>query len=298
VAVAVLPYEPSRRDAVSTLMREVWGEWLTEEEFSWWFEGNPAGPPIISLAEEGGRLVGVACMSPYRLSVDGRVLLAPVPLHVATHPDYRGRGLFTALEEENERKASERFALALTFPNDASRAVFVSRLRWTDLRRPRVWMRPARRKRWPRGVDRVTSFGRRADELWRGLAPRYGNGLVRDGAYLDWRFASSPRPYTCLASAEGVAVLGRRRLAGRDVAYVAELVAPSGGATRRLLRACLAAAESPIVLALPPRGEAADLVRAGFVPTSRRILVMAKPLRAGVSVPARWSFSLADGDSW
>lgn len=294
----VCPYDPSRRIDVAGLMREVWGEWLTDAEFDWWFGGNPAGPPLISLAEDDGRLVGVACMSPYRLSVEGRVVVAPVPLHVATHPDLRGRGIFSALEEENERRAAERFGLALTFPNDASRRVFVSRFGWSDLRRPRIWMRPAGGRSLPRGVERVDGFRRGADDLWRALAPVYGTGLVRDGAYLDWRFASSPRGYICLASDEGVAVVGRRQVSGRDVSYVAELVAPPGRAARRLLRGCLAVAEASFLLALPPGGRAADLARLGFVPTPRRILVMAKPLRPGVAVPRRWRFSLGDGDSW
>jgi GNAT superfamily N-acetyltransferase len=299
VPIEVVPYEASRRADVAALMREVWGEWLTEAEFSWWFEGNPAGPPLISLAEEDGRLVGVACMSPYRLSIDGEFTVAPVPLHVATHPDLRGRGIFTALEEANERRAAERFGLALTFPNEASRRVFVSQFGWTDLRRPRIWTRPARGpSRLLRGVEQVDGFGRRADELWRALASSYDTGLVRDGAYLDWRFASSPRGYVCLASAEGIAVVGHRHVGGRDVAYVAELVARPGRATRRLLRACLAVADASLLLALPPRGHAADLARAGFVPTTRRILVMAKQLRPGVALSRRWTFSLGDGDSW
>jgi hypothetical protein len=39
-------------------------------------------------------------------------------------------------------------------------------------------------------------------------------------------------------------------------------------------------------------------VRLGFVPTPRRILVMAKPLRSEVALPQGWTFSLGDGDSW
>jgi GNAT superfamily N-acetyltransferase len=299
VPLEVVPYDASRRAELAGLMREVWGEWLTDPEFDWWFEGNPAGPALISLAEDEGRLVGVACMSPYRVSVAGEVTVVPVPLHVATHPDFRGRGVFSALEEANERRAAERFPLALTFPNEASRHVFVTHFGWTDLRRPRIWMRRARgHSRLPQGVERVEAFGRRADELWRALAPRYPTGLVRDGAFLDWRFASSPRAYVCLASHQGIAVVGRRQVGGRDVAYVAELVAPPGRPTRRLLRGALAAAEVSPVLALPPRDQAHDLVRVGFIPTPRRILVMAKPLRPDVVLPQDWTFSLGDGDSW
>src|SRR5207248_10803585 len=126
VTVAVRPYVPADRPEFFRLMNEVWGSYISEEEFTWWFERNPAGEPLIHVAEDGGRLVAVACMSPYRLLLEGKEQLAYVPLHVATLAGYRGRGLFGRLEEENEREASERTPVAITFPNAASRHVFLS----------------------------------------------------------------------------------------------------------------------------------------------------------------------------
>lgn len=296
--VRVAAYEPARRPELSRLLAAVWGRPPVDDELEWWLERNPAGEAIVSLAEDDGRLVGVACMSPYRLQVGGRELTALVPLHVATHPEHRRRGVFSTLERANEERAAGRAAVAITFPNAASAAVFRSRLGWVDLPGPRVWARPATRRRLPRGVRRVRAFGPEADELWRALAPRYGNSLVRDAAYLSWRFAAAPRDYACLAADDGVAVVGRRRLGPLPIAYVAELVAAPGAPARRLLRAALAVAEAAVLLTVPPLGGASDLLRLGFVPTPKRILVLGKALRAGVALPRRWTFSLGDGDSF
>jgi GNAT superfamily N-acetyltransferase len=292
-SIQVVPYDEADRPELFRLMREVWGSYLSDEEWDWWFSGRR----LITLARDDGRVVGVACMSFYRVHVDGEELEVPVPLHVATDPAYRGRGIFARLEEENERRAADEAPVALTFPNAASRRVFVGRLGWSDLRWPRVWVTLAR-GRAPRGVEVVREFGPEADELWRRVAPLYGNGLVRDRRYLNRRFAESPRDYTCLAADDGAAVVGRRTTRGVTVAYLAELVAAPGAATRRLVRAALASARAPILLALPPRGELGDLLRLGFAPTTKRVLVMAKALSPAASVPARWSFSLGDGDSW
>ena len=277
----VRPYEAPDRPELFRLMREVWGSYLSEEEFSWWFDRNPAGEPLIRLAEDDGRVVAVACMSPYRLLLNGSVQLAYVPLHVATLPAYRGRGLFARLEQENERAAAQRTAVAITFPNAASRRVFTARLGWRDLPRPRVWARPAAGR--ARAVERVERFPAETGELARTLG---GNGVLRDADYLNWRFADSPRAYTCLAGRDGFAVVGSRR----GLSYVAELVAEPGPPTRRLLSACASVATGPALLA-PGAGP-------GFVPTPKRILVMGKELRPDGRLPERWRFSLGDGDSW
>lgn len=294
----VVSYEPARRSALLGLMREVWGSARLERELEWWFERNPAGSPLISLAEHDGRVVGVACMSPYRVRLDGEEVIAPVPLHVATHPAWRGRGVFSALEEENERRAAERWPVALTFPNRASARVFAGKLGWSELPGARVWARTVVERRLPAGVEVVREVGPEADERWRALAPAYGNGLFRDRAYLEWRFAAAPRRYTLLASRDGLAVAGQRTVRGREVAYLAELVAPPGAEARRLARAALAATCARLFLALPLHGRGGELARLGFLPTPKRIAFMAKALRPEARIPGSWTLSLGDGDSW
>jgi predicted N-acetyltransferase YhbS len=263
---------------------------MSDDEFEWWFERNPAGPALIRVAEDGARIVAVAAMSPYRVLVHGEERVAFVPLHVATHPDYRGRGVFARLEAENEARAAELSPIAITFPNAASRRVFRGRLGWRDLPSPRVWATlGARRARDP--VAEVQRFGAEADELWRRVARSHG--LVRDRTYLNWRFADAPRGYRLFAGEGGLAVVGRRRVRGRELAFLADLVAESAGAAQALVRHCLRAARGVPFLALdPPAG-------LGFVPTPKRIAVMARELRAGARVPeSGWRFSLGDGDSF
>ncbi len=293
----MIPYEPGRRRELRALMEAVWGTWWSDEELDWWFDSNPSGPSLISLGEQDGRIVGMAGMSPYRMLLAGREVRVAVALHLATHPDYRRRGVLTMLERENEKRAAERSPVALVFPNAASRQVLVG-LGWRALPGPRVFARPTRRRALPDGVEPVEDFGAGADALWRLVAPLYGAGLVRDAAYLRWRFAVSPRGYMCLEAGDGVAVVGRTELRGKRVAYLAELVAEPGPATRRLLRAALAVAEAPLFLALPPAGRTGDLVRLGFLPTSRRISVLGKQMQPAGRLPRRLLLSLGDLDTW
>ena len=135
------------RDLVALLAR-VGTTQLSDEEFSWWFERNPAGEGIVSLAVDGGDVVGVAAMSFFRTVLDGSVTRLAIPVNVATDPRYRGQGVFSTLEQENEAAAAATGApLTVTFPNGASYPIFVNRLGWVDLPRLRLWARPLRARR-------------------------------------------------------------------------------------------------------------------------------------------------------
>ena len=138
-------YTRERRADLVALLARVGTTQLTDEEFAWWFDRNPAGEGIVSLAVDGGEVVGVAAMSFFRTALDGDVTRLAIPVNVATDPRYRGQGVFSTLEQENERAASDAGSpLTVTFPNGASYPIFVTRLGWIDLPRLRLWARPLR----------------------------------------------------------------------------------------------------------------------------------------------------------
>ena len=99
----------------------------------------------MSLAVDGGEVVGVAAMSFFRTALDGVETRLAIPVNVATDPRYRGQGVFSTLERENEAAAAATGSpLTVTFPNGASYPIFMSRLGWVDLPRLRLWARPLR----------------------------------------------------------------------------------------------------------------------------------------------------------
>ena len=116
-----------------------------DEEFGWWFDRNPAGEGIVSLAVDGGEVVGVAAMSFFRTRLNGVETRLAIPVNVATDARYRGQGVFSTLEHANEEAAAASGSpLTVTFPNAKSYPIFVRRLGWIDLPRLRLWARPLR----------------------------------------------------------------------------------------------------------------------------------------------------------
>jgi hypothetical protein len=87
-------YTTERRADLVALLARVGTTQLTDEEFRWWFDDNPAGEGIVSLAVDGDEVVGVAAMSFFRTVLDGTVTRLAIPVNVATDSRYRGQGVF------------------------------------------------------------------------------------------------------------------------------------------------------------------------------------------------------------
>jgi hypothetical protein len=316
-------YEPAHREQLLALMRSVGRSHINDAEFEWWFERNPSSPLLISLAHADGRVVGVAAMSFFRTLVDGREELTAVPVHVATESPFRKQGVFSELELRNEDEAAAAGApLTVTFPNAVSHRIFVRDLGWRDLPGRRVWARPLSAGAVTRyalgkkssggglraqssdargGVAPLDRFGADAGELWRSVAT--GNQFVRDESFLNWRYVDSPRDYRRFGAyrggeLRGFAVVGHAMKHGVSSGFLADLVAPEEMERVALLRRCIEelAPGTDALIALVPRGHRRAFLRAGFLPTNKRIRFVGKSLDGRALPGTDWHFTLGDFD--
>jgi hypothetical protein len=312
-------YEPAWRGRVLDLQREVWGGAASEEEWEWWFERNPAGPRLFTVVPDGERVAAASGMSSFRMRLGGDDALAVFALDAATHPDYRGRGLWSALELRNEEDSARAGAVAaLGFTNPVAGPILVGKLGWRDLTELRVWARPLLRRgelgfRGERGESRerglgvapLPRFGPETDALYAELSRRWGNHIARDSVYANWRFVDSPRPYRRFAvrrrgRLDGYAVVTYKEFAGRPVGAIADLVARSSRAAGALVARCareLTGAQA--LLAFVSAGERLRYLAGGLVPTHRSVRFIGKPLADGVLLATgreAWRFTLGDMD--
>ena len=282
-------YGPAQRDDYLRLLHDAWGDdALTGAEFDWWFARNPAGS-LMSVVRDNGTVIGVASHSLYRMVLGGDERVASFSVHATTAPAARGRGIFVGLERKHELEAEERgVAVVLAFASAPTAPLFLGPLGWTEIARLRIWARamPFGRKR----ATPVPQFRHAGD-----AAADWPDHIVRDAAYLNWRYLDSPRDYVAYDVDGGYAVLGHKRHRGRDVALVADLVGP----TRPLLRACLAGVrpETRLVFGVPARGQEPAYLACGFVPTPRSLHFMGKALAGTLDTdPRAWRFTLGDTD--
>jgi hypothetical protein len=265
-----------------------------------------------------------------------------VSVDTMTDPDFRRRGLLTEVGRhayDHWRQAGIAFVVGLPNQQWGSRASAlgwqeVSRLRWrVRLLRPE---RTAARRlgvpllarlglagaiwngawRWSMRTDatvsvrRVTSPAAALDRLWSRLAgevqDRYR--LVRDGAWVAWRYLTAPGASYSVWLAErsgepvGYCVASTRTVDGRQTGYLCELLTAAGddGARHSLVRAAVdalagAGAESVATLATPGTDLDRTLRRAGFLTSwgdfSAQIVTLQPGARQGA-----WDFSGGDFD--
>ena len=275
----LVEYDPSRRGDVAVLMERVWGHRPTEDELAWFYERNPVRRASVLLAEEDGKTVGTVTMSFLRMSVGGEELEVGMPVRLATDPEFQGRGIFRELETASEERARDLgIRLLLIVPNAASARILTGALGWQKLPSVRLWSRLLPRTREPTAV-RVDRFDDALPDRSRG-----GDRVLRDGSWLNWRFADSPKPYTLLAGG-GYAVVGAHGRVGMLAAIEGDMLSDAAGV-----------AEGRALVAAPPPWFRQRYLRAGYLPTHRKFAVLGKTLDPALPLPAQPHFELGDLD--
>jgi GNAT superfamily N-acetyltransferase len=316
VTLTAVPYRPERRADLFALMEAVWGEEPDGEAFDWLFDRTPVRPGLVTLVEDEGEVAGVGALSWFRAKVEGEEQPVSAAVWMATHPGHRGKGVFQFVELENERIAAQQGdRLVLGFTNPEAGPIYVAKLDWVDVFRPRLWarlLRPVAAVKGvlgkatptdtalplPRGGRRFERFGRRHEELYRGASASWPSHVVRTADYLNWRFADARKEYRLLEHDGGYAVVGHSIYHGVSAGYLADLVATGPRAAFGLLRAAVAEARgaADIVVAIPPPGLRGVFAAAGFAPTHLTLRVIGKSLVPGAAVPDDWYFALGDTD--
>jgi len=267
----------SRLGELADLLGRVWGERPDEAELGWFYARNPVAPASVLLAEEDGGVVGAAAISFMRMSVGGEQVLGGMPVHLATDAAFRGRGVFSALQAENEERARAAGArLLYVVPTPASASVLLDRLGWTALSSLRVWarLRAVRGRVRARAVERFDDAGQAAT----------GDRVLRDAAWLNWRFASGPRRYTLLEGG-GYAAVGARGRLGVLAAVEGHLLGDAAAVTDR-----------HAIVAAPPPWKRRRYALAGYVPTTKTLALLGKSLDPALPLPSRPHFELGDLD--
>jgi hypothetical protein len=216
--------------------------------YRWKYGDDAGGSNRVRVAVDADGLVGVVAMLPRRVRIHGRVVTAFEMGDISTGEGHRRQGVFSRLGRELCDAAAATAAFTYVKPNEESSPVLLRHLGFTPLADVQTLARPLRVSRLlghrlgrplpravslpldglfairpPRGAIGVgpeQAFGDEFDELWDAVAGDYPNIVVRDRAYLTWRYIDNPTPYV---------VLGARDMRGRLRGYAVALVVESGG---------------------------------------------------------------------
>jgi hypothetical protein len=305
---------------------------------------------LFGVAEADGRLVGLYPTRAVRLQMGETVRVAVQCEDVCIHPDYRGVAIMQALLRASERGLPASVALGFGFPTAAHMRFGGRVLGYVEMFHLQVWHRrlarglrvQARlRADWARRVayaggaflrnlrdlrqaemsDRTVRVADlrqfdAADGLWERVRRGLRSAVVRDAAYLTWRYLERPgRPFRVLGAIrhgrlDGYCVFRDDlvRPDGFRAGALMDLVATDTAAARRLVEAALGrmrAARCGYALALAHAAfvTAPTLAAAGFAPdpAEEMVSVCAKSYAPDLDVkalrePGDWLLAYGDTD--
>jgi hypothetical protein len=328
----VRPYRDAEEPEVLELLRGSLGGGpggrRTSEYFRWKHVDNHFGRSFMIVAERDHRIIGFRALMRWRYRVDERTIEAVRPVDTVTHPDERGRGVFTHLTRTALEALKGEIDLVFNTPNQNSLPGYL-KMGWQVVGDVPVRIRITRPVRFgvsklrrrqdaerpelppvasPTAAEALADEGAVARLLEEAEAPVAGYATPRSVDFLRWRYGSAPLlGYHAVREDRGGTLAGlaffRLRPEGSiwGLSLADVIVRPGDvGSARRLLRAARRAADVSYVAATFPRGSTA--LRATRGPTSLRaphgMTLVANPLRPDL-VPdplllSSWSLSTGD----
>jgi GNAT superfamily N-acetyltransferase len=340
----IRPYRQGDERTLAALWTEAFGRPMTEEHWRWKAKGRATAVENVGVAVTADdrpifQFVGIPCPA----VVLGTPRTIMVGADVLTAPDFRRRGVFpTTARQLFDSWRDAGVALVLGLANDRwrSQADALGYERFFPVRRLVRLLRPervlARRAHLPalgrlRGLDSLWNqvWDRAAppdiairplstatpeiDAVWALALPHVQTSIVRDRAWVAWRYGACPyRSYQVTLAertggAVGYAVHSFVRQNGTTSVLVPEIFAPGDQVALRALvrdvvaRGAAANADTVVTFAIPGSSVDRELRRAGFLrgrggwPLEVIRLDPAIP-RDALQDPSRWWLTGGDFD--
>jgi GNAT superfamily N-acetyltransferase len=280
----------------------------TPEQWHWKHTLNPFGRSIVLVAADRDRIAGIRAFMRWQLATTtGSTLSCVRAVDTAVHPEYRRRGLFSALNEAAlELATADGVDMVFNTPNEQSRPGYLKQ-GWQDVGPVGVMVRPSYRMAIRQGDAEFPD----AEDILPGASfaggikgtDRKPLGLrtVRSEAYWRWRFEQHPTASYLQVGAKGsTAVLRINRRSGRDELVVSELIGTNGSAAIRRA-ASMSQAAYLVGWFSPGSPERTWAKLAGMIPVPRvtALNLVARPLsqfaaQVGVFAIGNWDLAMSD----
>jgi hypothetical protein len=299
------------------------------EYFRWKHLANPFGRSFMIVAEAEGRIIGFRALMRWRFQANDREIAAVRPVDTVTHPEERGRGVFSRLTRSALDSLQGEVDLVFNTPNANSLPGYLkmgwqvtgeipvsvrvrkpARFLGGKLRRGREPSAPTSRPAVdaPSAADALADGPRVAALLEGAERPTSGWSTPRSVEFLRWRYGDAPLLDYHAVSVErggdlaGLAFFRPRAEGSLWGLSVGELIVAPGDVdtARGLLRAARGAADVAYVAATFPAGSAAARAHRG--PTTLRaprgMTFVVNPLRPDLdpdpTALASWALSTGD----
>lgn len=231
-------YQPGDEIGITELLSATFGKWHDLKYWNWWYKRNPAGTPIIWVAEFDGKIIGHYGIIPLVMKVGSSYVTGSFASDGATHPDYRGMGVMSSILNRLFLDAAEsKISFTCGFASSRlwfyrryerigriSRMILMARvLNWeatiASISRNSMLshvpgkvldkiLTPTHHNR-NLTIERVVLFDERIDYFWNKISQTFGIIVKRDRNYLNWRYVNHPQiPYVIYQAVRNGRVMG------------------------------------------------------------------------------------------
>ena len=340
-------YKEGDERGILDLYKLVFGAEMSVSHWEWKYKRNPAGQALIILAETDGGIVGQYALLPRLMKIGDDVQIGSLSLDTMVHPEYRGQGMFVTLAKKAYELADRRgIQFVYGFPNGNSHYGIITKLNWIDLYKGiPLWVKPLNlenilKKRFvdnrllvslggkigniamkvlyrPQrripvcSIREIPSLGPRFDSLWHEASRDHKIMVVRDKAYLTWRYVEKPgNDYVILIAERGQDLLGYIVLRcmeqfGLQIGFVVDMltIPEETAVSVDLISAAVKYFELKQMdiagcLMLPNVCYAHSLKQAGFIKAANKLLPQNMYLGVRSFIPLQPTDFLADRNNW
>lgn len=308
-------------DLLKLVMGDAFGRQQSAKLWRWKHQFNPAGSSLGYAAySPAGELIALRPFMRWNLLDDaGAKVQAVRAADTVVHPEWRRGGLFSRLTTMAvEGLADKGIELVFNTPNQRSGPGY-QKMGWRLLGHPLVWARPRfSRELFSRSTGQSTTikglepFDGQGVQLAAGAAqaaPLQGIMVLKDAAFLKWRYAQHPDLSYAVVNAFGATAIVRedQRFGRRGVALVDYFVRTRSALDFRcLLKTVRAQTQGAYLITGPlPQGPLRlAAISQAFLPTPwRNVNLAARPISWPQAAKvfqdrALWNLTLGDLESF
>lgn len=223
-------FEMSDAQNAVELLQIVFKHPFSLDWWNWKFKMNPAGfwgeKGDIWVAESNCRLIGYYAIMPEKLKLGSETITVAQSVDTATHPEFRGIGVFPTLAQKVYAESQDRYCFIYGYPSEMAFKGF-SRLGWRDFgiveylrflnydrplrefskSRLAIWfakaflkafgglkslsvsVRPSKYESSESKIEEVEQFPNDIDDFWQAARADKEIAIERTKAFLNWRFS-------------------------------------------------------------------------------------------------------------
>ena len=187
--------------------------------YLWKFRGNnPAGDSLIFVAEKDGEVIGHFAAIPMRYWIYGEEIIGSHSIGMIIKPEWQNRGLGKFIADKLfSDLENKKIPFTYGYPNDNAYELHLQQLGYEV-----ISMQPLFKREVNDGTDldfisfpssltfeKIEKFGEDVNELWEEAKDNFRVAVIRNDAFLNWRYITRPDvPYFAFGAYDNENLIG------------------------------------------------------------------------------------------